>query len=349
MAEIAKEKRKMKLWVKLLIIFGSIFAFIGLVFLGAIGYFRFPVSNYYDESDMAFKIPGLGDDFVPQGMHYDEDTDGFFITGYMSDGSASPVYLVNKTSGKTLREIKLANEDGTPFVCHAGGIAIFDSYVYVAGCDSQSLYVFDYNEMLQAGKDATVKCIGEFSTAISEEDGIRADFVTVEGTRLIVGEFYDEGKYPTPDSHKFTTKGGDYNQALALEYELSANASFGIVPTPKCAYSLTDKVQGMCFNDGKMYLSTSYGLSFSHIYEYEVSLFGNEGTITLMGEELTLYSVDSLSLVGDYKIPPMSEEIQFIDDEIYVMCESACNKYIFGKFTGGKWCYKTELDEMIED
>ena len=35
-----------------------------------------------------------------------------------------------------------------------------------------------------------------------------------------------------------------------------------------------------------------------------------------------------------------------VDGKLYVMCESASNKYKFGKLIGGKWCYATNLEEM---
>ena len=42
----------------------------------------------------------------------------------------------------------------------------------------------------------------------------------------------------------------------------------------------------------------------------------------------------------------MSEEIVLVDGKTYVMCESASDKYKFGKFTGAKWCYATDLTKM---
>ncbi len=341
-----KQKKKKTWWQRLLIVVLSVAVSVGVILLGAIAYFRLPVSDYYDASEKAFKIPGLGDDFVPQGMHYDEKTNNFFVSGYSSNDDASPVYLVNKNSGEIIQEVRLQNEDGSKFTGHAGGIAVYDEFVYIAGGGDKCLYVFNYADFFT---QTTAKCIGEFSLKASETDYIDASFVTVEGDRLIVGEFYDEGKYPTPQSHKLYTKAGDYNQALGLGFDLNSTEQFGIVPTPVCAFSLPDKVQGVCFDGDKMYLSTSYGLAFSRIYEHRPSYEDKNGTITLLGCELTLYAVDSSSLVYDYKIPPMSEEIVFLDGELYVMCESASNKYIFGKFTGGKWCYKTNLEEMKDD
>lgn len=58
---------------------------------------------------------------------------------------------------------------------------------------------------------------------------------------------------------KKTTTAGDFNQAVAVEYRLDATEQFGICPTPVKAYSMTDQVQGLAVNDGKIYLSTSWG------------------------------------------------------------------------------------------
>ena len=53
--------------------------------------------------------------------------------------------------------------------------------------------------------------------------------------------------------------------------------------------------------------------------------------------------LDSSVLKTDLKIAPMSEEIVTVEGQLYVMCESASNKYIFGKFTSAKYCYATDL------
>lgn len=339
-----KQKRKKTWWQRLLIALLSIVLSLGVVLLGAIAYFRLPVSDYYNASEKAFKIPGLSDDFVPQGMHYDKTTDNFFISGYSSnDEDASPVYLVNKTSGETVKEVRLQNQDGSKFTGHAGGIAIFQDFVYIAGGGDNCLYIFNYTDFFS---QQTAKCIGEFPLKVSETDYIDASFVTVEENYLIVGEFYDGEKYKTLDSHKIETKAGDCNHALALCYDLSSMAQFGIISTPTQAFSIPNKVQGVCFDGAKMYLSTSYGASFSHIYEYYSLKINDEGLKTVLGTGIPVYSFADNSLVYDYKIPPMSEEIVILDGELYVMCESASNKYIFGKFTGGKWCYKTDLNKM---
>ena len=49
------------------------------------------------------------------------------------------------------------------------------------------------------------------------------------------------------------------------------------------------------------------------------------------------------NLENDIKTPPMSEEIVLIDGKLYQANESASNKYVFGKFTGGKYLYSSSF------
>ena len=67
----------------------------------------------------------------------------------------------------------------------------------------------------------------------------------------------------------------------------------------------------------------------------------------MLGMELPLYALDSGALLEDGVIAPMSEEIVIVDGKLYTMCESASDKYIFGKFTSAKWCYATDVEEFF--
>ena len=89
---------------------------------GIRGYFRIPVSEYYKNSEKAFVIPGLSDGMTHQGLAYDSENDTFLITGYRSDGNASQVSVVSKADGKEVKRLNLANEDGSAFTGHVGGI-----------------------------------------------------------------------------------------------------------------------------------------------------------------------------------------------------------------------------------
>ena len=333
-----------------LIALGSLIALLALVLCGAIGYFKLPVASYYAASDKAFVIPDIMSGYVPQGMHYCQEEEVLLLSGYRSDGAASPVYVVEageQDHGKLLQKVTLKNEDGTDFVGHGGGIAKYGDFVYIAG-DEAILYVYSFADIMAAENGGSVKCKGSISLKVSDEDYLIPAFVTVYGDTLVVGEFYREEVYPTPVSHHMTTQAGDVHYALAVRFNLSESAEYGIDPQPNLAYSLPNQVQGMTFSpDGeRVYLSTSWGLSFSHILEYDMTTLQKQGEITVLGKTVPLYAMDSASLIQDHKIAPMSEEMAFVDGKLYVLSESASSKYIFGRLTGGKWCYATDMEKM---
>ena len=105
--------------------------------------------------------------------------------------------------------------------------------------------------------------------------------------------------------------------------------TFGISKDPICVYSIQDQAQGLAYRDGNLYISSSYGVANSSIRAYNIES-AHEGSISILGyEDLPLYELDSAVLKADYVLPPMSEEIEFVDNRFYTMCESASNKYIF--------------------
>lgn len=341
----------MKKWQKVLII---AVALIALFLLAVRLYFRIPVRDYYKASEKAFVIPEYNYGYVAQGLAYDEESGYFLLTGYKNNHMASPVYIVDGVVDKDNRLpdriVHLKAESGADFLGHAGGLSIHGDYIYIAGGEDHGLYVYDRNEIMsnagEIGNGGIASCIGFFPTGVSDDDYIGVAFTTIHDNRLYVGEFYREENYPTLPSHKLTTPAGDYNQALVVSYEFSdaADSLFGLNPVPVEAYSITGLVQGMCFDDeGRVYLSTSYATAFSHIYVYEEKGAYTGDTIDVLGVNVPLYTLDTASLIKDVKTAPMSEEIEIVDGKLYTNCEAASNKYIFGKFTGARWCYATDI------
>lgn len=336
-------KRRLPWWAIVLIVIGSILLLIGLFLLGVRGYFRLSVSDYYKHSEATFYIPGTNGGFVAQGIADDAEGNNFFVTGYMKNGSASPVYLVDKDSGRLKKTVFVQKEDGSDFTGHSGGIAVGSGYVYIAGSSACCLYVCRYTDVVGAEDGGRVKMVGKISLKTSNTDKIRVSFVTKTDQGLIAGEFYRAGNYDTLESHRYKTAAGDQNKAMAVFLKFSDTGEFGVEDAPSAALSLPDQVQGLCKVGDSLYASTSYGLAFSYIRRYDINEAKTDEKITLLGRELPLYVFDSASLKSERKIPPMSEEIIAVNGRLYTMCESASDKYIFGKFTSSERCYATEL------
>ncbi|MBR6476518.1 MAG: hypothetical protein IKS98_13890 [Lachnospiraceae bacterium] len=336
---LAPVKKKKSLSKRLLKAFIILLAVVVVILLGARLYFRIPVSEYYSHSEKEFTIPDINSGFIAQGLTYDDRSDCFFMTGYMNDKSSSPIYMVEKSTNKFVKKLLMQNPDGSEFHGHAGGMTVHGDYIYVAGSGDSCLYVFSYEDAIKASDNSTLKSIGTFPMP----DDMSVAFTSSDENVIYAGEFYRAENYKTAENHKMTTSAGDYNQALMFAYRFSdsADALFGIETEPFEVYSITDLVQGMDTYNGKIYLSTSYGVAFSHIYVYDKPQ--SKKNLEIAGLTLPLYELDSASLSNTFKYPPMSEEIVCIDERIYTMCESASNKYIFGKLTGAHKCYSTDI------
>ena len=347
-----KKNSTRPVWFKPVLIVCSIVLGISALLGGAIACFRLPVQSYYNASEVAFKIPDIDKGYVPQGMHYEkvDNTTGYYVlSGYMSNDKPSPLYLLDMYGQlKTGVSLTVEDENGeyVDYYGHCGGVAVYKDWVYVAGnCE---LIVYDFKELCNAENGAKLKPLGKISLKKSENDYVETSFVTVYEEKLITGEFYRDGeKYL--DSHKIKTDSGDYNHSIAVEYHLSTayKNNFGLASSPSKAYSLPDKVQGIALTDDEMYLSTSYHLDFSYIHYYLTNNFKKHtDKIKILDGDLTLYELNSENVTKVYKIAPMSEEIAFVNSKLVVNCESACNKYIVGKFTGSKVVYATKLHKL---
>lgn len=329
----------------------SIFLCVIIVFciicLGIKAWFQLPQLKYYKASTIAFEIPGINDNFVPQGFCYDGLHNVYVVSGYLSTDGPSPIYILDGNDGKVLKKINLSKSNGRDFTGHSGGVAVWGEYLYITAGTGAGVYVFNYNEILSCENGNSVKFLGKFSTKKNDDDYVESSYVTVYNNKIIIGEFYSELGYDKPDSHKVTCVScGETNGALALEYNLDENCKYGINPTPQKVYSMREKVQGVSIESNKFYVSTSQRYNPSYIFSYNLDNINNQGTRQTIGYELNLYMFCSCSLQKTYKTPPMAEEILFRDGKLYIMSEFASNKYFLGKFAGGRWCYKTDLSKM---
>ena len=349
------EKVITKIVKALIIVLGVFIILISIVFIGAQFYFGVPVIDYYKASDREMKIPGLSDNLIPQGFDYIESEGIYLVGGYQKDGSPSRVYRVEKESGKSTGYVVLGDSEGNGVSPHAGGLAVHGDYLFVAGDEDASLYIYNLSDVLSSGSGTVIRLVDEFKTTY-RLDKINVAFLCFTEDRLIVGEFYRVPNYVTAESHWITTPSGDENHALAYCYPLSddEDSVCGVGTTPSEMYSLPGLVQGMAIHDGKIWISQSYGTAKSTICCYDIS--GAE-PVRVIGfiysgraeanEFIPVYALDSSTLVSSFEAPPMAEEIIFVDDKILIMCESASNKYFFGNLTGGRWCYATDVKELV--
>ena len=265
-------------------------------------------SDYYGMEESVCKNPGLGDGFVCQGIAVSETDGKYFVSGYMADDSPSRIYVTDADNNSYY--VTLNKADGEAFRGHAGGIAYTNGTLYIA--NGSKVYPLSASAVLSAKN----------GDAVTMDEGIdvnnAASFVYTDDTYLYVGEFHDGGKYVT--EHPYDTAEGAHF-AIVSKYALND------LSKPEKVYSIRNKVQGICFTpDGKVVMSTSYGLADSVYYVYNEAEAVDSGK-TLDGAPV--YYLDKLE--REVKGPAMSEDLDYTGGKVITLTESASNKYIFGK------------------
>lgn len=314
----------------------TIFVLAMLVILGFKAYDRIKYDSFYDHAEKEFYIPGLDEGFVPQGFEYIKEEHAFLACGYMTNDKCSRVYVISK-DGDDFYYTDLKKENTDPYTGHTGGITYYKDFVYITG--ASGIDVFDLNDILDPSVEFTYQR-GTINTL-----GVDPAFCYIYDGELITGSFYKAGDYETPVSHHYKTPAGDENKAMMLAFSLTnVKADFCVNPTPVAAYSLPSFVQGACVtDDGKLILSTSWGLTTSKLYVHDLDKVLGVTNIDFAKNtfnlEIPLYTVDSSTLIETIEAPPMSEEIVYLDGKIWIFNESACNKYIFGKLTTGNYLF----------
>lgn len=276
--------------------------------------------EFYAIATKQFQIPGLETAFVPQGIEQDPNTKTFLISGYMSNGEASRIYLVDQTTYGS--KYFTLSSNGTDYVGHCGGIAIDGDFGWIVG--DGWLHRFNFLQALDCQNGEELQIVDSLQT------GNGADFVLAHNGKLIVGEFFKQGKYETHQSHHIKIDENQTNKALAYVYNIDHTKPHSLASTTiEFGISLPNQVQGMTFNkDGKIVLSTSYSIPASKLLVYENVLQGAATTkITVNEQFLDVYVLADEHLTKTITACPMSEEIVLVNGKIYVLFESACKKY----------------------
>ena len=309
----------------------GIFTLLVTVMCGVFITDRIGFADFYANAEKEMVMPGAWTGFTSQGFDYVKEENKYLLTCYMTDGvSPSVVYAVDEHNTKKQTEVKLYKANGENYTSHVGGITHFGKYAYITHGKSLSLFLLA--DILDGDGKATQQ--GKIELPLS------AAYCYVQDGYLYTGEYYYPEKYETPIDHRLTTPSGESNMALMCVYALDSETSLPASETPDKIFSTIGMVQGMCFTDnGKIILSTSWGLSVSQLYVYDLSKVAAEDTFNLDGTEIPLTYLDSACLQEIVEAPPMSEELVYKNGRVYIANESAGMKYLFGKLTSAAYLY----------
>lgn len=296
-----------------------IVAAIPLLVFGGLNLVKYPLYwDYYAMKTDVCENPGLSDGFVCQGICVEDESGKILISGYMKDHSAGRIYVTDKNDNSYYVSVK--ESDGSDFTGHAGGIAVRGNVIYVASDDALRLISFTDVMNAENGDEVYVQAV----IGVNNE----ASFVYADDNYIYVGEFHDGEDYITNHPYEDPNEGMHYaivSRYLPSEFVFRDDGEN--VATPDRVYSIRNKVQGICFAEGKVVMSTSYGLADSVYYVYDEEKATDSGQ-TLDGAPVYFLGECQRSIKG----PAMAEGLEYYDGEVITLTESASDKYIFGKF-----------------
>ena len=327
------EKKKMKI---LIIVTSVAFAlFVVIVAFELFWHYGKQYKDFSGNAEQEFAIPDLSSGFTPQGIATHDDK--FLVCGYMNN-EPSRIYVVD---GNDVKHFTLTL-DGDAYNGHCGGVSTYDHFGYVVG--DGKIVVFDIVQALALEDGQALEAID----ILACPNG--ADFVNAQGSKLYIGEFYHQKKYPTKESHHIDSADGT-NPSLTYVYDLNNALPCGFdITTPIFAISTTEKIQGMCIDgSNRIVLSQSWSLSDSHLLVYKPFAEITPTSMEIDGENLDVYVLDSTNLVTNIVAPSMSEEITFYDGRVYIMFENASQKYHLFTRTRYKNCYSIDIDDFIAE
>lgn len=305
------EKKKLSVGKKILIgiggFFGGVIALaVTVVLLVNVGKFVvYP--EYYSVREVVCTNHGMHDNYVSQGTAITNDGKYLLTSGYMSDKTHSRIYITEIETDKT-HYVKLNKPDGNPCTWHCGGISVENGTIYIS--TSHRVFSIDFNEALNSD-ELTLKTEFEVNN--------NSSYMFTDENYMYVGEFYRKKSNET--ENKITYNDKTYN-AIVEQYSLSDFSK------PVAVFAVRNLVQGFARNeDGDILLSTSYGLDSSNFYWYTTENIISTGETYL---DAPLYVLENHD--NQITAPAMSEDLDYLNGKFYTNYESACNKYVYGKF-----------------
>lgn len=192
---------------------------------------------------------------------------------------------------------------------HLGGIAFDGNSVWVCHSDNQTLERISYGFIKRTAEAKAQMCV-------DCTDSIEAFKISNRPSCI---SYYNGKLYVATETAFFNSQ--------MISYEFN-----GKKLVQKNTYRIPNKVQGVAFDEtGNVYLSTSYGRTKSSYLKMYDSLVA-------LDEKPTKPTVK-------VEMPPCSEEVEINDGSIYVLFESAGNKYFEG--TDGNGTSISPIDKIL--
>lgn len=303
-------------------------------------------SNYNEVSEKFCEIPGLDTEFVPQGLEYSDYLDKVLICGYMNDGGASKIYVIDPASGECEKSVRLIEINGEEYTGHCGGIAAFEKNAWVVSGKYARRLPLDI--LKNAENDGTVRFADKFNS------GTRASYINCSNGILWIGEYHKNGDtYVTEDSHHLVSPGGEKINAWTCGYILESGNPQGFaydgsskeIVTPDYILGTESMCQGFAqLSDGRFVTSISGQITKSEINTYNNVLEKeHNGIVNIGDDEVKIWFLDSSERMSSLNALPRSEGIDNYNGKLLVLYESGAKKMLASQIVSTDYVWSVEL------
>ena len=284
-----------------LVLKGLVGFIIFVLLLFIIDYARINVSYSINKDKYieSFDVQGNTNHYIPQGLAYSSLYNVVLQTSYNKEHDVSMLYVIDFSTGKLLKSLKLIDVNDKDDMKHVGGITTDNNTVWIT--NDYEVDEFSLSEIINTDLDY-IKSLK--NTKLPN----RGDFCLYHDGMLYIGDFYLRPFYDVPDGNP-----------LLMAYDVS-NLDYS---NPSYIVSLPKMVQGMEIVGDKYIFSQS----FTYLINSSLSIYNkpiSNGYYTLNGKDIPYYK---LELDSKYKLPPMVEGIFYKDNYLYMLFESGSDGY----------------------
>ena len=254
----------------------------------------------------SFPVYGNTNHYIPQGLTYSDQYEVVLQTSYNSDHKVSKLFVIDFYTGNLIKELDLLDENGKANNHHVGGITTNNKTVWIS--NDYEIEEYSLEEIINTDNTS----IRSTSTT---KLPIRGDFCTYHDDMLWIGDFYLKPFYDVPNGNP-----------LLLGYSIEEDVNY---KKPVVAISLPKMVQGLTFNDKNEFIFTE---SFTYLIKSNFSIYENilkeeaDVTIDINDNKVPYYDIKH-RLKKTIKMPPMAEELFYLDGEYYILFENSTDSY----------------------
>ena len=307
---------------------------------------------------------------VPQGMEWLAAAEsggggetGFLVSMYAREDSSAILVFLGERGG--VRRHDLANEDGTPFLSHAGGLALVGGLVWVCnegvhGAQRMVGELVAFQLPSQPEQQQRSSPLRALRRVVVDS---RASFVSTSRSErdVCVGEFAFQGRdaFPVAPHHLDAGAGNTawvacynaeqllagINAARPLEIDIADGVA---VPRPTTVFLTGDGVQGLVSGDGDFaVLSVSFGPGDSLLQYHALALHGAPLVLAPPLSRVPAFSIASgTTLANKVFMPALSQDLAFVRHPPAQQRRGAGTVEVAVAFEGASSAYRDMVDEL---